>query len=541
MTRDMIERQNKDFRIQITNLKTKLEMSEIRHEGELKKLADEIKQKDKTIIMMQTDISHLEKVLNAQKDDMLKQINAAVANAVSLATAPLQEELLKSSNEILRLKAIINKDSNNSSKPPGSDGFKKIPNSREKSGRPRGAPKGHPGHRIALPDNLDELVESGAVTKRLIDHTDGSSEYMSRYVIDIEVSTTITEHRFLIGAKLPEYLYNEVTYGDGIRAVAILLLNEGMIAEERLSEIISGLTNGAISISPATLEKFQSVFSGKLEDNGVLEQIKSDLLNGAVIHTDDTPIRSTVKIEYLDNGQAELVESKNTSFNVTVRNYSNEYSTIYTVNPKKDMEGVIRDGIITGFHGILSHDHEAKFHNFGLLHAICGGHLVRDLTGLHDLWMIPWAEIMRKFVSGMNKHKILDQEKNISKCDPEILASFESIYDELINRGREDFEHLDAAGFGYDEFRKMLARLTEYKDGYMLFMRNYIAPFTNNLSERDLRSEKTRQKVSGLFRSWSGLQNHVNIKSFISTAKKRKMDLVKSISNVFSNVPIFCD
>ena len=541
MTREMIERQNKDFRIQITNLKTKLEMSEIRHEGELKKLADEIKQKDKTIIMMQTGISLLEKALNAQKDDMLKQIDEAVANAVSLATVPLQEELLKSSNEILRLKAIINKDSNNSSKPPGSDGFKKIPNSREKSGRPRGAPKGHPGHRIALPDNLDELVESGDVTKRLIDHTDGSSEYISRYVIDIEVSTTITEHRFLMGAKLPEHLYNEVTYGDGIRAVAILLLNEGMIAEERLSEIISGLTNGSIRISPATLEKFQSVFSGKLKDNGVLEQIKSDLLNGAVIHTDDTPIRSTSKIEYLENGQSELVESKNTSFNVTVRNYSNECSTIYTVNPKKDMEGVIRDGIITDFHGILSHDHEAKFYNFGLLHAICGGHLVRDLTGLHDLWIIPWAEVMRKFVSGMNKHKILDQGKNISECDPEILASFESTYDELISRGRNELEYLGVAGFGYDEFRKMLARLTEYKDGYMLFMRNYLAPFTNNLSERDLRPEKTRQKVSGLFRSWSGLQNHVNIKSFISTAKKRKMDLVKSISNILNNVPVFCD
>jgi hypothetical protein len=541
MTKDMLERQNKDLRTQIDNLKTKLEISEIKHEGELKKLTEEIKQKDKTITMMQTYISHLEKDMNAQKGDMLNQINAAVASAVLLATAPLQEELKKANNEILRLKAIINKDSNNSSKPPSSNGFKKIPNTREQSGRPRGAPKGHPGHRLALPDNFDELVKNGAISKRLVDHTGGADKYVSRYVIDIEMRTMVTEYRFAVDAKLPEHLYNEVTYGDGIKAVAVLLLNEGMIAEERLSGILCGLTSGIVKISPATFESFQSTFSGKLINNGVLEQIKNDLLNGAVIHTDDTPIRSTSKIEYLENGQIELRESKKTSFDVTIRNYSNERSTIYTANPQKDKEGVIRDAIITGFHGILSHDHEAKFQGIGSLHSICGGHLMRDLIGLHDLQLIKWAVDMQKFVSAMNKHKISDQKSNIAKCDPDILASFESTYDGLIARGREELAHLGEAGFGYGEFRRMLNRLTNYKDGYMLFMKNYLAPFTNNLSERDLRPEKTRQKVSGLFRSWSGIQAHVNIRSFISTAKKRKLNLFDSISKVFSNIPVFCD
>ena len=69
-------------------------------------------------------------------------IEEMVKRAVEKATAPLNERIkhLEAENErknkeIMRLKAIIDKDSSNSSKPPSSNGFKKIPNSREKSGK----------------------------------------------------------------------------------------------------------------------------------------------------------------------------------------------------------------------------------------------------------------------------------------------------------------------------------------------------------------------------------------------------------------------
>jgi hypothetical protein len=41
--------------------------------------------------------------------------------------------------------------------------------------------------------------------------------------------------------------------------------------------------------------------------------------------------------------------------------------------------------------------------------------------------------------------------------------------------------------FGYDELRRMVNRLEKHKDNYLLFIRNYEAPFTNNQAERDLR------------------------------------------------------
>ena len=43
--------------------------------------------------------------------------------------------------------------------------------------------------------------------------------------------------------------------------------------------------------------------------------------------------------------------SEKTTFDVIIRTHSNERTTLYTVNPRKDDEGIERDGIIPAFHG----------------------------------------------------------------------------------------------------------------------------------------------------------------------------------------------
>jgi len=538
----MLEKQNKDLRIRLDNHASKAELALCAAEDELKELKAQLRDKDKVIAMLQKELQvltlKLKEATDLRAETLKGQIDAATAKAVAASTIPLLDELAKAHLEIGRLKAIINKDSSNSSKPPSTNGFKKPPNSREKSGRPKGGQKGHPGQRLALKKNIDELVENGIIKKQVIDYTDGCVEFISRYVIDVEVLTTITEYRYAKDAQLPEHLYNEVSYGDNVRALSVLLLSEGIIAEKRLSEIIEGITHGVVTISPATLEKFQMQFAQKLEKSGELEAIEEDLLNGEVMHTDDTPMRSTVKIEFLENGEQILHEAEGGSFNLTVRTHSNERSTLYTVNPKKDMEGIKRDGLLPRFFGILSHDHESKFYNYGTYHSTCGGHLIRELKGLRDLEKVPWAGKMRTHIIEMNKHKNKDLAEGKTACDPVLLAGFEKKYDDLIEAGLADLGQMRENELGYDPLRVMLNRLTDYKDCYLLFMRNYKAPFTNNLAERDLRHEKTKENVSGLFRSWNGIKNHTKIRSFISTVKKRKGDLFSAIVKVSKGIPV---
>jgi transposase len=75
----------------------------------------------------------------------------------------------------------------------------------------------------------------------------------------------------------------------------------------------------------------------------------------------------------------------------------------------------------------------------------------------------------------------------------------------------------------------MLKRLHDYKTAYMQFMNNYEVPFTNNQAERDLLMCKTKQKVSGCFRSWRGLEAFAAIGSYFSTLKKSSLNLIDSV------------
>jgi hypothetical protein len=95
-------------------------------------------------------------------------MDAKIEAAVKKATTPIlsnlaakEEKIEKPEGEIVRLKAQIDKNSSNSSKPPSQDGFKKIQNSREKSGQKSGGQPDHRGSYMELPKNLDELIEKG--------------------------------------------------------------------------------------------------------------------------------------------------------------------------------------------------------------------------------------------------------------------------------------------------------------------------------------------------------------------------------------------
>ncbi|MCL2643799.1 MAG: hypothetical protein FWD52_09935 [Candidatus Bathyarchaeota archaeon] len=51
---------------------------------------------------------------------------------------------------------------------------------------------------------------------------------------------------------------------------------------------------------------------------------------------------------------------------------------------------------------------------------------------------------------------------------------------------------------------------------------------------------KTKQKVSGCFRSWRGLECYVRIRSFLSTETKRNHQPLPAVKTLFTKTPTLC-
>lgn len=159
--------------------------------------------------------------------------------------------------------------------------------------------------------------------------------------------------------------------------------------------------------------------------------------------------------------------------------------------------------------------------------------MLRDLKGLAELWLVPWAERFRTLLLEMNDWKQSDMasgETAPQGCGETALEMFSAAWDTLIAEGSRELAQMQATDFGCTEFRRMLNRLSEYKQSYMLFLVRYEVPFTNNLAERDLRHCKTKQKVSGQFRSWAAVQNYAKLWSIIATARRRDENVLAAIA-----------
>ncbi len=78
----------------------------------------------------------------------------------------------------------------------------------------------------------------------------------------------------------------------------------------------------------------------------------------------------------------------------------------------------------------------------------------------------------------------------------------------------------------------LLNRLEKYKVNHLLFLHNFAVSFDNNMPERDLRKCKSRQKMSGGFRTQEGSSMYCDILSVIETAKRCHINPFDVISHI---------
>lgn len=128
-------------------------------------------------------------------------IETLKAEVVKLAeqTAQQSKQVVKLQERVRTLEDRAAKDSHNSSKPPSSDGFVKPKSQRQKSNRPVGGQKGHPGHSLKMQDNPEHIIPyvvSHCVGCGCSLETIPVNNYERRQVFDLPLlKIETTEHR----------------------------------------------------------------------------------------------------------------------------------------------------------------------------------------------------------------------------------------------------------------------------------------------------------------------------------------------------------
>jgi transposase IS66 family protein len=86
--------------------------------------------------------------------------------------------------------------------------------------------------------------------------------------------------------------------------------------------------------------------------------------------------------------------------------------------------------------------------------------------------------------------------------------------------------------------RTLLNRRQAGKWQVLTFATNFAVPFDNNQAERDLRMLKVQQKVSGGLRTEMGIQVLCRIRSYLSTLRKQRGDLLQDMHYTLLGDPV---
>ena len=448
----------------------------------------------------------------------------------------LLQKLDEAYAEIADLKERLNKNSNNSSKPPSSDGYKKpAPKSlRKPSGRKQGGQAGHKGH------NLKTNITPTDVVQHMPFACTGCPNYEAcrgracstekRRVLDAVVEITVTEHQSMeivcpysnmrIRGTFPSDIKSPMQYGDNLKAMVVALSTVGSVSANRIHEIFGGVFN--IPLSTGTIMNMVRQFAIGLEATDA--ELRQAVINMPVGHFDETGTRV----------------DKHTKW---VHVASNSQITYLYLNDKRGRSAMDEQAVLPNFHGILVHDSLASYWVYGSAHGLCCAHILRELNGvLENHPEQTWASSFRSLLLDMKKAKDDALRKNLLWLDAKTRSGFSRRYGQILRRAYEQNPAPQIVGKrrGRRKRGRILAlidRLKIRKASVCLFVENFDVPFDNNQAERDLRMVKVKTKVSGCFRTDEGARDFLRIMSYVGTAKKQGVNAFKAIRQALLGQP----
>jgi transposase len=455
----------------------------------------------------------------SRENEELKLENAGLKLRVSELTEGNKK--LREENEKLRKRLKL--DSSNSNLPSSSEIFgRRTLSNRDKSDKSSGAQSGHIG----------STLKFESVATDYVSHNPGHCEACglelsdlelidTRQVHDIEIKKKVTTHYVYAGKcncgctttlETTKQIPHGVSYGNNIKGIMLSLYNHDLIPSDRLSNIAENIFG--LSVSEGTIYKWQEEASVNL--NQYEEELKAKLQTKDTLHADESGLRV--------NGSSHWLHVTST-----------EDLTYYGVDKKRGIDAMNEIGILSNYTGNLMHDCFKSYHNLPNIkqHGLCNAHLLRELKSMDEFYKVSFANMMKDLLLEMNT-KVSEAKEQNTQISYQMRMAYKSKFRKLIELARKEAKALQ-----YEIWQKdvlaLANRLEEHGDKYLAFLDNQKIPFTNNQAERDIRMIKTKQKISGGFRSLDYAKHFAKIRGFISTMKKQKINVVEALSRIIAN------
>lgn len=430
--------------------------------------------------------------------------------------------------KVAELEARLNQNSGNSHKPPSSDGLQKKPKVKPAFPRSKGKQSGgQAGHRgktlemVAVADRFHPLLPSHCSCGQRLSAS-GAEVLATRQVFDLpEPKLEVTEYQQLAchcpacgsyhqGA-FPAEVRASVQYGPGVHALMVLLNVAFKLPINQVRRLFGDLYGYAINdhtIIKATRKCYEQLAGSE-------QAIKNKLLASLVVHFDETGMRIAGKLHWLHTACTQA------------------YTYLF-VHPKRGKEALEdTPSILPDFTNWAVHDCWASYFNFDqCLHAICGAHILRELEALREK-RIQWASWFQRYL--MTLYRLSEEGKSQLSPDQyqKAFALFQTIWTYADQIEPQPKKQKGKRGRPKaTKGRNLLMRFKEHQTALLAFAIHQAVPFTNNQGERDLRPAKTKQKVSGCFRTIEGANIFARILGFVSSTRKQKQNVFQEIRAV---------
>ena len=478
--------------------------------------------------------------LKREYDELLADYKLVKArlNAIYMGKDDTVKELMTKidslKDSLAKEQAKLNTDGTNSSLPTSQTPIGKtkvIPNSRRKTGKKKG---GQPGHKKSIlePLSADEINDYVYHELSACNYCGGSLSLIDQREkdeIDLEIRIIKRRHIFYvyqcddcgrqIHSPIPLRLKEPIQYGSNLQALSLALINQGFVSINRTRHILSGLSGGELNPCDAYICKLQKRASASLQSfvsDARLQCIRSDLL-----YWDDTVI---------------FVNTKR----ACMRFYGNDTVALFKAHEKKNRASIDEDAILAALspETTVMHDHVLLNYNddFQFQNVECGQHLERELKKIYDFSLHDWALRLKDLIAKTIHDRHLLIESGNDSFEKEYTAGFNMQLNRILSDADE--QHKESVGRYYEnDERKLIKRIRSFRKNYFRWVFDFNIPITNNLSERNLRHTKVKQKVSGQYLSIENAKYFADIRTYLQTCRLHGISEFDALSRLTRGSP----